>query len=87
MLLGDTLIEEALATPDFKSHTETALTYTVGAGIQKALNAHWHVGAGYEFADWGKSHLNRAAGQTLNQGLRLNHLYTNGVLLNLAYLS
>lgn len=81
------LIEEALASANFKSHTETTFTYTVGAGIQKALTAHWQVGAGYEFADWGKSHLNRAAGQTLNQGLRLNHLYTNGVLFNVTYLA
>jgi hypothetical protein len=45
------------------------------------------VGAGYEFADWGKSGLNRAAGQTLNTGLALNHLYTNGVLVNLTYVA
>lgn len=80
-------IFEALPTPDFSSHTQTALTYTVGAGVQKALNQHWQVGVGYEFADWGKSHLGRATGQTLNQGLGLNHFYTNGVLFNLTYLA
>lgn len=81
------LIDEALMTPNFKSHTETAFTYTVGAGIQKALNEHWQVGAGYEFADWGKSQLGRSAEQTLNKGFGLNHLYTNGVLFNLTYLA
>lgn len=80
-------IFEALPTPDFSSHIQTVLTYTVGAGVQKALNQHWQMGLGYEFADWGKSHLGRATGQTLNQGLGLNHFYTNGVLFNLTYLA
>jgi opacity protein-like surface antigen len=80
-------IFEALPTPDFSSHTQTALTYTVGAGVQKALSSHWQIGAGYEFADWGKSSLGRAQGQTLNSGLGLNHLYTNGVLFNLTYIA
>ncbi|ARM35514.2 porin family protein (plasmid) [Legionella longbeachae] len=80
-------IFEALPTPDFASHTQTAFTYTLGVGMQKALSQHWQVGAGYEFADWGKSHLGRAAEQTLNQGLTLNHLYTNGFLFNFTYLA
>ncbi len=81
------IIFEALPTPNFASHTETSFTYTVGAGLQKALNDHWQVGVGYEFADWGKSRLGRAEGQTLNSGLSLNHFYTNGVLFNLTYLA
>lgn len=80
-------IFEALPNPDFASHTQTTLTYTVGAGVQKALNEHWQAGVGYEFADWGKSQLGRAAHQTLGSGLALNHLYTNGLLLNLTYLA
>lgn len=31
------------------------------------------------------SWLQRAQGQTMNTGLRLNHLYTKGLLLNLTY--
>lgn len=81
------LIFEAIRNPDFASHTETAFSYTLGAGVQKALNNHWQVGVGYEFADWGKSNLGRALGQTLNTGLSLNHFYTNGVLFNLTYLA
>lgn len=81
------IIFEAIPNENFKSHTETTFTYTVGAGVQKALNNHWQVGVGYEFADWGKSNLNRAAGQTLNSGISLNHLYTNGVMFNLTYLA
>ncbi|HHX3357169.1 TPA: outer membrane protein, partial [Legionella anisa] len=81
------LIFEALPNPDFADHTKTAFTYTLGAGVQKALNDHWQIGAGYEFADWGKSELGRAFGQTMNSGLALNHLYTNGVLFNLTYVA
>lgn len=78
---------EALPNPHFASHTQTSFTYTVGAGVQKAINQHWQVGVGYEFADWGKSGLGRASEQTLNHGLALNHLYTNGVLFNFTYLA
>ncbi|WED44694.1 outer membrane protein [Legionella cardiaca] len=78
-------IFEALPVPDFISHTKTAFSYTLGAGIQKALGSNFQIGVGYEFADWGKSELGRAMGQTLNTGLRLNHLYTNGVMFNISY--
>ncbi|HBD7044715.1 TPA: porin family protein [Legionella pneumophila] len=81
------LIFEALPNPNFADHTKTAFTYTLGAGVQKAFNDHWQVGIGYEFADWGKSELGRADTQTMNSGLALNHLYTNGVLLNLTYVA
>lgn len=80
-------LSEALPNPNFSSNTQTAFTYTLGAGVQKALNEHWQVGVGYEFADWGKSNLGRADGQTLDGRLGLNHPYTNGVLFNLTYLS
>ncbi|WP_133130626.1 outer membrane protein [Legionella yabuuchiae] len=80
-------IFEAVPNANFSNQTKTALTYTLSAGVQKALNDHWQVGAGYEFADWGKSTLSRATGQSLNSGLALDHLYTNGVLFNLTYLA
>ncbi|WP_019216728.1 outer membrane protein [Legionella tunisiensis] len=80
-------IFEALPTPDFVSHTKTAFTYTLGAGIQKALTPNWQIGIGYEFADWGKSQLARAPGQTVSTGLTLDHLYTNGFLVNITYLA
>ena len=79
------LINEAVVNPNFASHTQVAFTYTVGVGLQKTLNQHWQAGLGYEFADWGQSLLGRAAEQTLNNGLALNHLYTNGILFNLTY--
>ena len=81
------LISQAVTMPNFASNTETSFTYTLGIGLQKVLNSHWQAGVGYEFSDWGQSQLNRASGQTLNSGLSLNHLYTNGVLFNLTYLA
>jgi len=84
---NEPIIWEAVKTPNFSSHTQVAFTYTIGVGIQKALDKHYQIGLGYEFADWGKSQLGRAAEQTLNQGLTLNHLYTSAVLLNLTYLA
>lgn len=81
------LISEAVTMPNFASNTKTSFSYTLGVGIQKTLSPHWQVGMGYEFADWGQSQLNRASSQTLNSGLSLNHLYTNGVLFNLTYLA
>ena len=79
------VIEEAVKNPNFTDHTKTSFTYTVGAGIQHSFTDHLQVGIGYEFADWGKSSLGRAAGQTMNKGISLNHLYTNGFLVNFTY--
>ena len=80
-------ISQAVAMPNFSSNTQTSFTYTVGAGVQKALNQHWQLGVGYEFADWGGSQLGSASGQTVNNGLSLSHLYTNGFLFNLTYVA
>jgi opacity protein-like surface antigen len=79
------IISEAVPQSNFTDHTQTSFTYTVGAGIQKILNPNWQAGVGYEFADWGQSHLNRAAGQTQGHGLSLSHLYTNGLMFNITY--
>lgn len=81
------IIFEAVNNSNFTAHTKTAFTYTVGAGVQKLLNQHWQMGVGYEFSDWGSNQLVRASGQTMNQGLTLSHLYTNGVLFNLTYIA
>ncbi|HHF7367943.1 TPA: outer membrane protein [Legionella bozemanae] len=80
------LIFEALPNANFTDHTKTTFTYALGAGVQKPISERWQVGVGYEFANWGKSELERAFGQTMNSGLALNHLYTNGVLFNLTYI-
>lgn len=77
----------ALPNPNFASNTATSFTYSIGAGIQREFNNHWQVGIGYEFADWGKSELGRATGQTLNTGISLSNMYTNGILLNITYVA
>ncbi len=76
---------EASSMPNFASHTTTAFTYALGIGIDRKLTKHWHAGLGYEFADWGKSQLGSAPGQTLNSGLSLSHLYTHSLLFNISY--
>lgn len=78
-------IEEETPPPGFENRTQTAFTYTVGVGVRKAINKNWQVGVGYEFADWGRSQLAPAPEQTVNTGLKLDHLYTQGVFLNLTY--
>ena len=80
------IVREAAANANFSSRTYSAFSYTLGIGIQKILNQNWQIGIGYEFTDWGKSQLDRASEQTLNSGLSLRHLYTNGSLLNVTYL-
>ena len=78
-------IYEAVPNANFSSNTITSFTYTLGIGMQRLLTENWQAGIGYEFADWGKSQLGAAAGQTSENGLSLTHLYTNGVMLNLTY--
>lgn len=73
-------IFEAVASPNFASHTTHAFTYAIGLGAQYTLNKNWQIGLGYEFADWGKS-------QLAAPGPSLSHLYTNSLLLNLTYLA
>jgi opacity protein-like surface antigen len=80
------IIFEAIPNNNFSSNTKTTFSYTVGAGLQRALNDQWQVGVGYEFADWGNSGLGRAAEQTLNSGLSLNNFYTHGLMINITYL-
>jgi opacity protein-like surface antigen len=80
-------LPEAAPISNFTQNTVTAFTYTLGAGIQKYIDNHWQAGIGYEFADWGKSELGREPNQTLNTGPRLHHLYTNGFLVNITYVT
>lgn len=80
-------IYPAIPTPYFTNNTQTAFTYTVGAGVQYAIAQKWQIGIGYEFADWGKVQFGPAADQTMNNGYAVNHVYTNGFLVNLTYLA
>jgi len=79
------LISEAVVMPNFANNTLTAFTYTVSGGFEHRINDNYQAGVGYQFADWGRSQLNAAPGQTVGTGLALSHLYTNGFLINLSY--
>lgn len=80
-------VVEQLPPPEFQSHTTTAFTYTLGAGLQRAMGEHWRAGVGYEFADWGKSRLSRGVAQTLGTGLQLSHLYTHQLQLSISFIA
>jgi opacity protein-like surface antigen len=79
------VIFEAVPNSNFKGNTLTVFTYSLALGVQKAFDRHWVAGVGYQFSDWGKSQLARAANQPLNSGLNLDHLYSSGVMFNLTY--
>lgn len=79
-------IFQAVPNGNYASNTSTAFTYTIGIGAQRTLCKHWQAGIAYEFSDWGKNQLDPVNGQSTN-GPGLDHLYTNGVLLNLTYLA
>ncbi|MEO8401745.1 MAG: porin family protein [Gammaproteobacteria bacterium] len=78
-------ISEEVVPPAFKSNTTTTFSYSLGIGLQKLFYKNLQVAVGYEFADWGKSRLSPAAGQTTNQGLTQNHLYAQILQLSLFY--
>lgn len=71
--------------PPFADKTLTAFTYTLGAGLQWVYLDNWQFGLGFEFADWGKSGLGGFNGQTFQNNLSLNHIYTKGLMFNLTY--
>lgn len=79
------IIYEAIASPNFTNRQQTALSYTLGLGLQSQLTNNWQTGLGYEFADWGASGLDRASTQTMNSGLSRPHFYTNAILVNLTF--
>jgi opacity protein-like surface antigen len=79
-------IYEEVPAPDFASNTTKVLTFAFGIGLQESLTDNLKASIGYEFADWGKSQLTRASGQTQNDGLIINNLYINSVLISLSYL-
>jgi opacity protein-like surface antigen len=80
-------IAQEVPEPGFGSAKITALSYSMGLGLEKKLNYHWSAGIGYEFSDWGGSKLGAAPGQTINQGLMLDHLYTYQINLSINFIS
>lgn len=78
-------IVQEVPAPFFNSHSMSSLTYAFGIGVQKAISSSWQFGAGYEFANLGKSQLAAAAGQTENTGLSATHFFTNQLLFSVSY--
>jgi opacity protein-like surface antigen len=85
--LTQSLLFEAVNQPGFSTHLTPAFTYALGAGIQRIYNKNWQIGFGYEFADWGRNQLGQTYGQTIQNFLALQHLYTHNLLLNISYLA
>lgn len=79
-------ISSVLPVPNFTNKTTTAFSYTLGAGFQKAVTSHLTLGIAYEFEDWGRYALGLAPLQTYNATLGNQHLYTNGLQLNVSYM-
>lgn len=71
--------------PAFLSSTDYSVAFALGAGIQKAINQHWQAGLAYEYTNWGKSILSPAPGQTVGQGLQVNHHLTQQMLCSVSY--
>jgi len=80
------IISEEVPAPAFTANTNAAFSYTLGIGLQKSLSANWQLGVGYEFADWGSYDLGAASGQTLNQGLSLDHVYVQQLQFTVIYI-
>lgn len=74
------ITSEAVPAPSFNNNSEMSFAYTLGLGAEYPCGEHFQVGIGYEFANWGKTSLSRAPGQSLNNGLGSSHLYTNELL-------
>lgn len=69
----------------FNSKVSKSFAWTAGFGFEEILNEHWHASIGYEFANWGKSQLGSAYTQTVGEGLVVNNIYLNTLLLTLTY--
>lgn len=80
-------IQEEVAAPAFNTSTKNVLTYALGFGLQERLSDNLQASIGYEFADWGTSQLAKADGQTVGNGLLINNVYINSILLSLTYIT
>ncbi|MFA5960667.1 MAG: hypothetical protein WC785_09125 [Tatlockia sp.] len=73
--------------PIYSARNATAVAWTVGTGLEAALDDGWRVGLGYEFADWGASSLGPSIGQLVGRGLRLSSLRAHEFAISLSYIS
>lgn len=73
----------------FDAHTQSSFAYTLSAGTQfflgKALTQpiEYHAAVRYQYFNLGAGRLGRAPVQTADARLRINNLYTQGILFSL----
>ncbi|KTD24633.1 outer membrane protein [Legionella maceachernii] len=83
----NTRLFQEIPAPSFSDESKSAFSYTLGAGLETYVDDNWHVGLGYEFADWGRSNLGPAIGQTLGTGPHINSLRTHELQISISYVS
>lgn len=77
----------AVVNTNFVPHTTQALTYSIGAGVQRIISKSIQIGLAYEFTDWGGSTFAKPARQVTYNVIQTQHFYTNGLLANITYLA
>jgi opacity protein-like surface antigen len=80
------LIREAIPIMPFKSHTQSAFSWGIGAGFDMDINPHFRLGIGYQFVDLGKATLGLSPTQTTNSRLGISNLYDNQIRIQLSAL-
>ena len=81
-------IVEEVAPPAFANGSQSNVTtYSAEAGIQKVINNNIYVGIGYTYNNWGKFSLGTAPGQTTNSTITVENFITNGVRVNVTFIS
>jgi len=80
------LIAGAVPMSPFVNHTQTSFAWSIGAGVDYALNPHIRLGAGYQFSDLGSVSLGRTYAAITEQTLSFPHLYANQLRFQLTYL-
>jgi opacity protein-like surface antigen len=78
-------IDGAAAISGFQPNSMTSFTYTLGLGAEYSIDPRWRVGLGIEFGDLGKFSLGSVAGQTTDERLKIDHVYTRGALLSVSF--
>ncbi|MBA2710617.1 MAG: porin family protein [Tatlockia sp.] len=73
--------------PPFNNNDETSFSYSLGIGLETALDTNFRLGLGYEVVDWGRSTLARADGQTEGSGLSVQSLYAHALLVSFSYVA
>ncbi|MBA3535277.1 MAG: porin family protein [Tatlockia sp.] len=84
--LKPNIIEEIPA-PPFENRNETSFSYSIGLGLETALDPNWRLGLGYELVNWGRSALGSADGQRVGRGLVVKNLRAHEVLVSLSYVA